>query len=253
MEQAGTCAVVVGAGVRQGIGGATAALAGRQGLPVYVTGRTADKVNRLAAEIRDEGGDARPVPMDSTRQADVDALFERVAGDGFVPELVVYNVGYNRPSRFLNTSPAFVEGHWRRCCLGGLLVGQAALRRMLPSETGKGSGTILYTGATASMRGRPLFGAFASAKASLRAMVQSMAAEFGPRGIHIAHAVIDGTVEGEVIKRFGKGLGWLVLRSKGLEGGLLPDEIARTFWQVHRQPAGAWTHEFDLRPFKEAF
>ncbi len=248
-DTAKSCAVIVGVGAREGIGGAMSVLAASKGLHVFVAGRTAARINRIVEEIHQNGGEATAIATDSTDEQAVKALFEKVAASGLPLELVVYNTGGNYPSRFLNTSEVFVEGHWRRCVLGGFLTGQAALKIMLP----QGRGSIIYTGATASVRGRPLFGAFASAKAGLRAMAQSMAREFGPQGIHVAHVIIDGTIEGEVVRKFMRGLGWLVLRKKGKDGGLLPDQIARNYWAIHAQPRSAWTQELDLRPFKEVF
>lgn len=114
-------------------------------------------------------------------------------------------------------------------------------------------GTLLFTGASASLRGKPLFGAFAAAKAGLRAFAQAMAREFGPQGIHVAHVVIDGVVDGDKVNQFGWGLGSAYRMAKGSDGSLDPEAIAESYWQLHRQPRCAWTQELDLRPFKEKF
>ena len=166
---------------------------------------------------------------------------------------VVYNTGRNLPAALLDSDQRLIEGHWRRCVLGGMLVGQAAVRQMLdqPEEGGQ-RGTIIYTGASASMRGKPMFAAFASAKAAARAMAQSMAREFGPKGVHVGHIVIDGLVDGAIVRSFG-GLGKLLLRNKGENGALHPDEVAQAFWMLHQQQPTAWTQEMDLRPYKEVF
>jgi NAD(P)-dependent dehydrogenase (short-subunit alcohol dehydrogenase family) len=245
-----TCAVVVGAGARQGIGGALCARFAAGGMHVYATGRSADKLEPLVAEIRTSGGNATAVTTDATRPADVQALFDKIAADGRMPELVVFNASErNLPKAFLEMTPDFVEQMWRVCCFGGFLVGQEAARRMLPQKRG----TILFTGASASMRGRAKFGGFAAAKAGLRIFAQAMAREFGPEGIHVAHVVIDGVVDGDRAAKFGYGVGKAYLLSKGADGALKPDAIAEAYWQLHLQDRSAWTQELDLRPFKETF
>jgi NAD(P)-dependent dehydrogenase (short-subunit alcohol dehydrogenase family) len=159
--------------------------------------------------------------------------------------LAVYNVGNNAMVPFLEITPELFERMWRQNAYGGFLFGQEALRRMLPT----GAGTILFTGATASLRARPPFTAFASAKAALRGVAQGMAREFGPQGIHVAHIVIDGGIAGDyVLKNFPD-----FVTARGADGLLNPDDIAGAYWDLHRQPRSAWTHELDLRPYKEVF
>lgn len=244
------CAVVVGAGTRAGIGGALCARFAAAGLPVYAVGRSADKLAPLVAAIRAEGHVATAVAADATRLQDVQALFERIAAEGFRPELVVFNASErNLPKPFLDMTPDYIEQMWRVCCYGGVLVGQEAIRRMLPQK----QGTLIFTGATASLRGRAKFGGFAAAKAGLRAHAQAMAREFGPKGIHVAHVVVDGVVDGDRANQFGYGLGKAYLLSRGDDGSLKPDAVAESYWQLHRQHRSAWTHELDLRPYKEAF
>lgn len=248
--EAGRCAVVVGAGARQGIGGALCARFAAAGLPVYAAGRSVEKLEPLVAAIREAGGEATAVAVDASRPDDVQALFERIAAAGHVPDLVVFNASErNLPTSFSATTPAFVEQMWRVCCFGGFLVGQEAIHRMLPQKRG----TLLFTGASASLRGRPRFAAFAAAKAGLRIHAQAMAREFGPKGIHVAHIVVDGLVDGDRASGFGYGLGKALLFSKGDDGSLHPDAIAEAYWQLHCQHRSAWTHELDLRPYKEVF
>lgn len=245
-----SCAVVVGAGMRSGIGGALCARFAAEGLHVYAGGRSADKLAPLVQGIVEAGGKATAVTVDATQPAQVQALFERVAADGRLPEVVVFNASEpNVPVAALDMTPEFIENMWRVCCFGGVLVGQEAIRRMLPHKRG----TLLYTGATASLRGRAKFGGFAAAKAGLRAQAQAFAREFGPQGIHVAHVVVDGVVSGDRAAKFGYGLGKAYLLSKGEDGTLHPDAIAEAYWQLHKQHRSAWTHELDLRPYKESF
>lgn len=246
-------AIVVGAGERQGIGGAVAALMAQQGLHVFIAGRTETKLRALAETITAEGGEVSIVVTDSTKPADVSALFEQALSSGGDIRFVLYNTGRNLPAPFVDSSDRLIEGHWRRCVLGGMLVGQAAIPVMLKqADQGRGKGTIIYTGASASLRGKPLFAGFSAAKAGLRNMAQSMAREFGPQGVHIGHIVIDGLVNGAVVRSVGP-IGKLLLRQKGDDGALLPDEVAQSFLTMHQQPKTAWTHELDLRPYKESF
>lgn len=244
------CAVVVGAGAREGIGGALCARFAAAGLHVYAAGRSVVKLEPLVAAIREAGGEATAVTADATRSHEIKALFDRIAADGRTPNLVVFNASErNLPKALLDMTPEYVEQMWRVCCFGGFLVGQEAIRRMLP----QGRGTLIFTGATASLRGRAKFGAFAAAKSGLRMHAQAMAREFGPKGIHVAHVVIDGVVAGERASQFGYGLGKAYLMSKGEDGALHPDAIADAYWQLHLQHRSAWTQELDLRPYKESF
>ncbi len=237
-------AIVVGAGARSGVGGAVSRRLAREGLVVYVAGRTAQKLDDLCADIAGLGGEARPVVTDTTAEAQVNALFRAVQDAGDRLEIVVYNAGNNHPGDFLTMETDYFEQAWRVCCLGGFLVGRAAAKAMLPS-----GGSLIFTGATASVRSRPPFLAFASAKAALRSLAEGMAREFGPQGIHVAHAVIDGGIDGEVLNsRFPE-----FKERVGSEGLLSPEAIADAYWTLHAQHPSAWTFEIDLRPYKETF
>ena len=237
-------AVVVGVGSSAGLGAALARRFAKEGLRVLVAGRTAARLATVATEIRDAGGSAEAVVADATRETDVASLLNEIGQRGTL-DLVAYNVDNNAPIPSLEISEAQFETMWRQNALGGFLVGREAVRRMLP----KASGTILFAGATASLRARPPFLAFASAKAALRAVAQGLAREFGPQGIHVAHVVIDGVIGGEYAQsRFPD-----FVAAKGKDGLLAPHEIADAYWALHRQPRSAWTHELDLRPFRESF
>ncbi len=237
-------ALVVGVGSEAGLGAALARRFAKEGFRVIVAGRTAERLAGVAGSIRAAGGIAEAKVADVSREDDVVALLDRAA-EAEDLEVVVYNVGNNLRAPALETTGAVFEDMWRQNALGGFLVGREAVRRMLP----KGRGTILFTGATASLRARPPFTAFAAAKAALRAVAQGLAREFGPQGLHVAHVIVDGVIDGAFAReRFAD-----FVRAKGTDGLLAPDAIAESFLALHAQPRSAWTHELDLRPFKEAF
>jgi len=237
-------AVVIGAGAETGLGAALARRFAREGLRVTIAGRTLDRLRAVAEGIAATGGAALAQVADAASEADVAALLDDADRGGDV-ELVAYNVGSNVAASTLETTPKLFERLWRQNTLGGFIVGREAARRMAP----RGKGTILFTGATASLRARPPFLAFGAAKAGLRAVAQGLAREFGPKGIHVAHIIVDGVIAGEyAATNFTE-----YVRSKGADGLLAVDDIADAYWTLHRQPRSAWTHEMDLRPFKEPF
>jgi len=237
---AGT-AIVLGVGESQGLGAALCRRFAREGLHVFLGGRTQSRLEAVAREIESAGGAATVVVSDATRAGDVVRLFD--AADS-PPELVVYNAGNNRFRPLLDMDDAFFEDLWRLCCFGGFLTGREAARRMLPA-----GGTLIFTGATASIRARPPFTAFASAKAALRALAHGMAREFGPQGLHVGHVIIDGGIDGaQLNQRFPQ-----FKESRGEDGMLGIEAIADAYWVLHTQQRSAWTLELDLRPFKETF
>jgi NAD(P)-dependent dehydrogenase (short-subunit alcohol dehydrogenase family) len=241
-------AIVVGVGAERGLGAALCRRFAEGGYHVLVAGRSADKIETVVASIAASGGSAEAVTADTTREADVVNLFDRgmAPGNGFAPvDLVVYNAGNNRRTDFRELSAETFEEFWRVGCFGGFLVGREAARRLVPL----GRGSMIFTGASASLRGKPGFAHFAAAKAGLRAIAQSMAREYGPHGIHVAHVVIDGGIAGE--RLLSRNL--RLLEERGEDGLLGIDAIAEAYWQIHRQSRSAWTHEIDLRPFKESF
>jgi NAD(P)-dependent dehydrogenase (short-subunit alcohol dehydrogenase family) len=241
-------AIVVGVGAERGLGAALCRRFAMEGYHVLVAGRTSSKIEQVVRTIVTAGGSSEPIVADTTSEQDVARLFDRAMapGPGRSPaDLIVYNAGNNRKLDFRETSAEMFEDFWRVGCLGGFLVGRETARRLVPL----GRGTLIFTGASASLRGKPGFAHFAAAKAGLRAIAQSMAREYGPHGLHVAHVVIDGGIDGERLRR-------RLPRSveeRGEDGLLAIDAIAEAYWRLHRQPRSAWTHEIDLRPFKESF
>lgn len=239
-----SAAVVIGVGSETGLGAALARRFAHAGMRVTIAGRTPERLKVVADQIAATGGTVSVKVADAAKEADVLALFDEADKDCTV-ELVAYNVGSNVAASALETTPELFERLWRQNAFGGFVVGREAARRMTP----RGAGTILFTGATASLRARPPFLAFGAAKAGLRSVAQGLAREFGPQGIHVAHVVIDGVIEGDyAATNFAE-----YVRSKGPDGLLGVDDIADVYWMLHRQPRSVWTHELDLRPFKEPF
>jgi NAD(P)-dependent dehydrogenase (short-subunit alcohol dehydrogenase family) len=237
-------AVVLGVGPSQGFGAALARRFAREGLRVYLVGRTPAKLERVAVEIEAEHGKAIPWAADATVESEVVRLFESVASESSL-ELVACNVDRNERAPLLETSAELFEDLWRKNCLAGFLAGREAVRAMLPRQRG----TLIFTGATASLRARPPFTAFSAAKMGLRALAQGMAREFGPKGIHVIHTVIDGVIDGDRARsEFPE-----FVAAKGEEGLLGLEAIADTYWALHAQEPSAWTHVIDLRPYGESF
>ena len=241
-------AVVVGVGAERGLGAALCRRFAAEGYHVLVAGRTPGKIEQVARTIRETRGSAEAVVTDTTSEADVTRVFDRAMspGDGRDPaDLIVFNAGNNQRIDFRALTAAQFEDFWRVGCFGGFLVGREAARRLAPL----GRGTIFFTGASASLRGKPGFAHFAAAKAGLRMIAQSMAREFGPQGLHVAHVVVDGGIDGERLRKGAPAM----IEERGEDGLLGIDAIAETYWHIHRQARSAWTHEVDLRPFKENF
>jgi len=242
-------AVVVGVGAEEGIGAAVCRRFAVEGHHVIVAGRSLAKITQAAAAIVAHGGSADPFEIDATDEARVKALFDHAMADGAdraPADAIVFNAAsLNRPLDFRQLSARDFEDIWRQNCFAGFLVGREAAIRLTPL----GRGTVLFTGASGSLRGRPAFAQFAAAKSGLRMVAQSMAREFGPLGIHVAHIVIDGGVAGARLKSALPG----VVERAGEDGLLDVDDIAQHYWMLHRQPRTTWTHELDLRPYKESF
>lgn len=241
-------AVVLGVGAEKGLGAAASRRFAKEGYHVLVAGRTAAKVEKVADSIRAANGSATAVTVDGTEEAEVIALWDKAMADdadGAPTDLAVFNMGNNAAVDIREMTAQHFEDSWRVGCFAGFLFGREAVRRLAPI----GRGTVLFTGASGSLRGRPRFAAFNATKGGLRLLVQSLAREFGPQGLHIAHTIIDGGIEGERL------LSRMPDRKDkaGADGLLNIEAIADSYWHLHTQHRSAWTHEIDLRPYKEPF
>lgn len=230
-------AVIVGVG--PGLGFALVKRFARAGMAVALAARSKEHLEQLLAREPIEG--AQAYACDATDQAAVDRLFDQVERDLGAPEVVVFNAGAFRPGGILEIDPGEFEQCWRIGCLAGFLVGQAAARRMVA----QGHGTILFTGATAALRGSARFANLAVPKFGLRALAQSMARELGPQGVHVGHVIIDGQILSE---RYAH-----LEAERGPDSLLRPEAIAEMYYQLHAQPRNAWTLELDVRPWVEKF
>ena len=252
MSQARVC-LVIGAG--DATGGAVARRFAREGYVTCVTRRTADKFEALLEQIRAEGGIAHGFGSDARKEEDVTALVDHIESKIGAIDVLVFNVGANSPNSILTETARRYTKMWEMACLAGFLNGREVARRMVAREIHSErngvphKGTIIFTGATASLRGSANFAGFSGGKMALRALAQSMARELGPMGVHVAHTIIDGAIDTEFIRnRFPDRYSL-----KDQDGLLNPEHIADAYWMLHQQPRDAWTHELDLRPYMEKF
>ena len=236
-------ALIIGAG--DATGSAIARAFAKEGLTVCMTRRPRhiDKLEALAQNICDDGGDARAMPCDARNEDAVIALFDKIETEIGPLDVVVFNIGANVMFPVTDTTSRVFKKVWEMAAFAGFLAGREAAKHMEPRE----HGTIIFTGATASVRGAAGFSAFASAKHALRALAQSLAREMGPKNIHVAHVIIDGMIDSQFIRDNVPSFKTL----KETDGVLNPDHIAQNYVMLHNQPRTAWTHELDLRPWKE--
>jgi NAD(P)-dependent dehydrogenase (short-subunit alcohol dehydrogenase family) len=235
--------LVVGAG--DALGGSIARRFAREGYAAVIVRRHAEQLEPLAGAIREAGGEAHPFGVDARQEDQMVALFDRIEAEIAPLEACVFNIVANVRFPIAETTSRVFLKVWEMACFSGFLTGREAARRMTP----RGRGTIVFTGATASVRGREGFAAFASAKHGLRALAQSMARELGPKGIHVAHTIIDGAIDTQWIAQNFPERHAL----KDQAGILDPEHVAEAYWTLHAQPRDAWTHELDLRPWMEAW
>jgi len=246
MKQEPGVALLVGAG--DAIGAAVARRFAAADYEVCIARRDASKSAALIDELAKAGRHVQAKSMDVRKETDVQALFAAVEHEMGPIELCLFNAGANVSKPILETSERLFFKAWELACYGGFLVGREAAKYMLP----RAKGTILFTGATASLRGGKNFAAFSSAKFALRAVAQSAARELGPQNIHVAHLIIDGGLDSPEIHRR--------LRERGVDVAGMPSDslikpasVAEAYWCLHQQPRDAWTHELDLRPFTEGW
>jgi NAD(P)-dependent dehydrogenase (short-subunit alcohol dehydrogenase family) len=234
-------ALIVGAG--DATGGAIARRFAREGFTVCVVRRKADSCKPLVAQIEADGGRARAFGSDARREEQVVALIEEIERDIGPIEVFVFNIGANVAASILEETARKYFKIWEMASFAGFLTAREVAKRMVARERG----TMLFTGATASLRGSARFAAFAGAKHALRALAQSLARELGPKNIHVAHSIIDGAIDTAFIRENFPERYAL----KDQDGILNPAHIADAYWHIHTQPRDAWTFEFDLRPWME--
>ena len=246
-------ALIIGAG--DATGGAIARRFAREGYVACVTRRSLEKLQPLLDRIKADGGQAHGYASDARKEEEVIALVELIESTLGPIEVLVFNIGANAPSSVLEETARKYFKIWEMACFGGFLNGREVAKRMVTRAGGSGASaterkqTIIFTGATASIRGSANFSAFAGAKHALRALAHSMARELGPRGIHVAHSIIDGAIDTAFIRdNFPERYAL-----KAQDGILNPDHIADAYLMLHQQPRDAWTHELDLRPWMEKF
>lgn len=233
------------AGVGDGLGGAVARRFAAAGFATVLVARSADRLERIAESIERAGGRGVAYVADLREEAAVEKLFDDVEAEVGTISVAVFNAGANYRNSILDTPADMFEKIWRLGCYAGFLIGREAARHMVP----RGHGTIIFTGATASLRGSSQFAAFAAAKGGVRLVAQSMARELGPKGIHVASVIIDGMIDSpRVRERFPERVAHLPE-----DGMLKPEDIAEVYFQIHQQPRSAWAFEVDLRPWAEKF
>lgn len=234
-------AIIIGAG--DALGGAIARRFAREGLVAVPSRRKIKPLGELVAQIEADGGRAEGIPCDARDEEAVIAMFDRVEEEIGPVEAFVFNTGAQHRSSILDMTSKIYRQVWESATFAGFVTGREAARRM----TARGRGTIIFTGATASVRGGANFASFASAKHALRALAESMARELGPKGVHVGHIIVDGMIDSEAVRtKFPDETASLP------EGGMLiPDHIADAYWAMHSQQKDAWTFEMDIRPSVE--
>ncbi len=234
-------ALIIGAG--DATGGAIARRFAREGYTACVTRRSAEKLEPLVSAIQAEGGEAYGFASDARNEDEVIELVERIESEIGPVEVFVFNIGANVPCSILEETARKYFKIWEMACFSGFLNAREVAKRMVTRKRG----TILFTGATAGLRGAANFAAFAGAKHGIRALAQSMARELGPMNLHVAHVIVDGAIDTDFIREnFPE-----KYAQKDSDGILDPEHIAENYWYLHNQPRDAWTFELDLRPWNE--
>jgi NAD(P)-dependent dehydrogenase (short-subunit alcohol dehydrogenase family) len=236
--------LISGVGASAGLGAAIARRFAREGYPVAIAGRTQAKLDATLAELKASGAKAVALTGDATKAEHVQRFVDEA--EKLAPLAVaVHNAGSNEPAPFLKVTEERFTRHWREHALGGFLLAQA----VLPKFVARSGGSLFFTGASGSLRGKANFAPFAAAKAAVRNLAQSIAREYGPQNIHVGHVVVDGGIDGDRLNTFVPGL----KAQRGPDGMLNVDAIADAYWAMHIQHRSAWTLELDVRPWSENF
>jgi NAD(P)-dependent dehydrogenase (short-subunit alcohol dehydrogenase family) len=235
-------ALVIGAGTS--LGSAVARCFAKDGLTAVVARRTGEELSTLKKEIEDFGGTCHPFSLDARKEDDVINLINKIENEIGEIEVAVYNIGANIKFGITETTSQKYYKVWEMAAFGAFLMGREVAKKMIPRK----KGTIIFTGATASVRGGDGFAAFAGAKHAKRALAQSMARELGPKGIHVAHVIIDGAIDTPWVNKLFPDY---VKEKKKIDGLMNPDDIASNYIMLHKQSRNAWTQELDLRPWVE--
>lgn len=226
----------MGVGSEQGLGAQLAKRFSLEGFHVFLASRSKSRLEKLSEDIEQAGGKATPVFADASVEEHVIELFKKA---GPQISLAIYNAGNNFPGQIVDMELEYFRKSWESCCLGGFLFGREAIRSMIPSK----NGTLIFTGASASLRGSSNFGAFNSAKSGLRSLAQAMAKEYGPMGIHVGHVIVDGVIDGEKVKNNLP----ILAKNLGEEGMINIQSIVDSYLFLYNQSPRAWTFELDLR------
>lgn len=247
MSEQSTKKVCLVIGVGDGVGAAIAKAFALDGFETVITRRARNlpDLEAIAQKIRNQGGVVHARGVDARSEEETIALFQEIERDIGPIEVLVFNIGANVRFAIADTTVRVFTKVWEMACLAGFLAGREAAKVMVP----RGRGTILFTGATASVRGRENFAAFAAAKSGLRAVAQSMSRELGKKNIHVAHIICDGSIDGVFSRENIPDLDQRLAEDRVLK----PDDIALNYLHLHKQPRSAWTHELDLRPWSETW
>lgn len=235
-------ALIIGAG--DATGSAVARRFSEEGYYSCLVRRSSEKLQPLVEDIIESGFKAQGFGLDARKEDEVVQLVDTIEQDIGPIEVFVFNIGANMPSSILSETAERYFRVWEMACFAGFLTGREVAKRMVERKRG----TMIFTGATASVRGGANFAAFAGAKHALKALAQSMARELAPQGVHVAHSIIDGIIDTDFARQL---LGDNFEAKKQLEAIIDPAHIADAYWYLHSQPRDAWTHELDLRPYLE--
>ena len=236
--------LVSGVGSSSGLGAAIARRFAKGGYPVVIAGRSEEKLQSTLTELVAEGATAKMQLLDVGDVKSVVKVIEETESEGSI-EMAVHNAGGNNPAPFLEVTQDSFTTHWREHTLGAFLLAQTVLPYFLERKRG----TLIFTGASGSLRGKAKFSPFSAAKGGVRNLAQSLSREFGPKNIHVGHVVVDGGIDGERLNRRAPKLN----AERGVDGMLNIDAIAEAYWMLHHQHRSAWTLELDLRPWSENF